>query len=375
MAAEIHNQSINAISLSIVDNVRVEGVVEVWIRPSWYYLRQGEEAMPFPVPGWMWDRSLGQKLYGDSMRFVRRVDELGFDGLLFTEHHYSPNGGLTPSPLVLLAAATQITERIKLVTMGIQLALYPHPVRAAEELAMVDNLSGGRLVAGFVSATAPNLYAYNLSAGDERERYHEAYDLLVKAWTEENPFEWHSEHYDYQCVSILPRPLQVPHPPVWTVAASAESLQWAAHRHMGLMTSGPVTQATETLDTIGPMLRLNVVGLLRRRTSGLPASSSSGPLWPGSKRRSTGLPSEEGRRPSPESPKLRSWRPSAGRHPASGHTATEPSSPPPGPGAPPGRWRAEGSSWETRTPSPSKSCSSRRPPEPASWRFAPSSGG
>jgi len=148
--------------------------MEVWIRPSWYYLSQSEETMPFPVPGWMWDGALGQQLYRDSMRFVRRVDELGFDGLIFTEHHYSPNGGLTPSPIVLLAAATQITERIKLATMGIQLALYPHPVRVAEELAMVDNLSGGRLVAGFVSTTAPSLYAYNLAAVEERSRYHEA---------------------------------------------------------------------------------------------------------------------------------------------------------------------------------------------------------
>lgn len=221
--------------------------MEVWIRPSWYYLPQQEEAMPFPVPGSMWERPLGRKLYADSMRFVRRVDELGFDGILFTEHHYSPNGGLTPSPLVLLAAASQVTEQIKLITMGIQLALYPHPVRTAEELAMVDNLSGGRVVAGFVSTTAASLFAYNLSAAEERARYHEAYDLVVKAWTEEQPFEWHGEHYHYPCVSILPRPLQDPYPPVWTVAASAESLQWAAQRHMGLMTSGSSSQAAETL--------------------------------------------------------------------------------------------------------------------------------
>lgn len=225
--------------------------MEVWIRPSWYYLRGTEEAMPFPVPGWMWDRPLGKKLYSDSMRFVRRVDELGFDGLLFTEHHSSPNGGLTPSPLVLLAAATQTTERIKLVTMGLQLALYPHPLRVAEELAMVDNLSGGRVVAGFVSTTAPSLYAYNLSATEDRSRYHEAYDLIIKAWTEQEPFEWHGEYFEYPCVSILPRPLQEPHPPVWTVAASAESLQWAAHRHMGLMSSGPITRAAETLSYYG----------------------------------------------------------------------------------------------------------------------------
>jgi alkanesulfonate monooxygenase SsuD/methylene tetrahydromethanopterin reductase-like flavin-dependent oxidoreductase (luciferase family) len=195
----------------------------------------------------MWDREIGADLYADHMRFIKRIDELGFDGVLFTEHHYGPNGGLTPSPVVLLAAASQVSERIKLVTMGIPLALHPHPVRVAEELALVDNLSRGRLVVGLISSGAPNLYAYNLPASEERSRYHEAYDLIMRAWTDENPFEWHSEHYDYACVSILPRPVQVPHPPVWTVAASAESLQWAARNRMGLLASGSTAAAADRL--------------------------------------------------------------------------------------------------------------------------------
>jgi alkanesulfonate monooxygenase SsuD/methylene tetrahydromethanopterin reductase-like flavin-dependent oxidoreductase (luciferase family) len=167
--------------------------------------------------------------------------------VLFTEHHYGPNGGLTPSPLVLLAAASQVTQRIKLVTLGIPLALYPHPVRVAEELALVDNLSHGRLVFGLISGGAANLYAYKVAAGEERARHHEAYDLIFRAWTDENPFEWHGEHYDYDCVSILPRPVQVPHPPVWTVASSAESLEWAARHHLSLIVSGATADAAERL--------------------------------------------------------------------------------------------------------------------------------
>src|SRR5438874_10362846 len=119
------------------------------------------------------------------MSYMRSVDELAFDGLIFTEHHYGPNGGLTPSPTVMLAAATQVTQRIKLVTMGIALALYPHPVRVAEELAMVDNLSHGRLVVGFISSGGQSLYAYNVPVEGERERYHQAYDLIEQAWTAE----------------------------------------------------------------------------------------------------------------------------------------------------------------------------------------------
>jgi len=221
--------------------------MEVWIRQSMPYRTQPGGPMPFPVPGWMWDRQLGEQLYSDRMKYMRRVDELGFDGLIFTEHHYGPNGGLTPSPTVMLSAATQVTERIKLVTMGIALALYPHPVRVAEELAMIDNLSHGRLVVGLISSGAQSLYAYGLSPTEEPSLYHEAYDLITRAWTEENPFEWHSEHYNYECVSILPRPLQVPHPPVWTTAARAESLEWAAQHHIGLIASGPTEQCAETL--------------------------------------------------------------------------------------------------------------------------------
>jgi alkanesulfonate monooxygenase SsuD/methylene tetrahydromethanopterin reductase-like flavin-dependent oxidoreductase (luciferase family) len=182
------------------------------------------------------------------MRFIRRVDELGFDGIIFTEHHYGPNGGLTPSPLIALSAATQVTSRIKLITMGIALALNPHPVRVAEELAMIDNLSNGRLVVGFISSGGQSLYAYNVPVAGERERYHEGYDLIVKAWTEENPFEWHSTCYDYKCVSILPRPYQVPHPPVWTTATAAESIEWAAEHHIAMISHGPTVECAERLD-------------------------------------------------------------------------------------------------------------------------------
>nr|NIQ79375.1 LLM class flavin-dependent oxidoreductase [Anaerolineae bacterium] len=139
------------------------------------------------------------------------------------------------------------TERIKLVIMGIQLALYPHPVRVAEELAMLDNLCHGRLEVGFISSGAPALYAYNLPVSEESGRYHEAYDLVVKAWKENEPFEWHSQYYDYKCVSILPRPLQDPHPPIWTVAASTEALQWAAEHRLRIFSSGSLDGAAETL--------------------------------------------------------------------------------------------------------------------------------
>jgi alkanesulfonate monooxygenase SsuD/methylene tetrahydromethanopterin reductase-like flavin-dependent oxidoreductase (luciferase family) len=204
--------------------------------------------MPYPVPGWMWDRDLGRKLYGERMPYIRRVEDLGFDGIIFTEHHYGPNGGLTPSPMIVLSAATQVTHRIKLVTMGISLALYAQPVRVAEDLAILDNLSEGRLVVGFISSGTEALTQFNFKPEEEPGRYHEAYDLILRAWTDPNPFEWHGEHYDYPCVSILPRPLQQPHPPIWTTARSDQSIQWAARNQISFIAAGPTKQCTEILD-------------------------------------------------------------------------------------------------------------------------------
>ncbi|MPZ13527.1 MAG: LLM class flavin-dependent oxidoreductase [Chloroflexi bacterium] len=222
--------------------------MEVWIRQGMAYRAFSDRPTPFPVPGWMWDRELGLGLYDQRMQYIQRIDELGFDGLIFTEHHYGPNGGLTPSPNLMIAAASQVTERIKLITMGIILSLHAHPVRVAEETAMLDNLSHGRLVAGFISGNAESHYAYSMPPQEGRARQREAFDLIVKAWTEENPFPWHGEFFHYDCVSILPRPLQAPYPPAWTTAGSAESLEWAAQHQIGLIGSGPTPQATQTLD-------------------------------------------------------------------------------------------------------------------------------
>ncbi|MEA2640371.1 MAG: hypothetical protein QOF51_1765 [Chloroflexota bacterium] len=221
--------------------------MEVWIRQSMPYQCLENEPMPFPVPGRLWDRELGETLYADRMKFIRRVDQLGFDGLIFTEHHSGPNGGLTPSPVVMLSAASQVTEQIKLVTMGISLSSYEQPVRLAEELAMIDNLSHGRLVIGLITSAAQSLYALSIPLQEERGRYHEAYEVMVKAWTEPEPFEWRGEHFNYDAVSILPRPLQVPHPPVWTTCSSEESLQWAARNHIRLVAPGTVVQTGDIL--------------------------------------------------------------------------------------------------------------------------------
>jgi alkanesulfonate monooxygenase SsuD/methylene tetrahydromethanopterin reductase-like flavin-dependent oxidoreductase (luciferase family) len=125
--------------------------------------------------------------------------------------------------------------------------MHGHPVRLAEELAMVDVLSNGRLVSGFIRGGGGEYYAYGIDIKTGRAMFNEAADLIVKAWTEEEPFAWHGEFYNYDVISILPRPIQQPHPPIIVAGNTAESIEWAAQRRYPLMTSfSPTDQIAET---------------------------------------------------------------------------------------------------------------------------------
>lgn len=219
--------------------------MKVWLFDimQWPY-RQWE--IPYPFPGYMWDRELSQEHYQGHLDLLRRADELGYDGVCLAEHHYGFQG-TAPSPNLMAAAVATHTSSAKIVLMGNCLPIHGHPVRLAEELAMIDVLSNGRLVSGFLRGTARESHAYGIDNKEVRTRYEEAWELIVKAWTEEEPFAWHSEHFNYDVVSILPRPIQQPHPPVVAAANSAESIEWAAQHHASLLTSfAPTEQIAET---------------------------------------------------------------------------------------------------------------------------------
>jgi alkanesulfonate monooxygenase SsuD/methylene tetrahydromethanopterin reductase-like flavin-dependent oxidoreductase (luciferase family) len=116
--------------------------------------------------------------------------------------------------------------------MGNSLALYNPPIRVAEEMAMLDCISGGRLVAGFpVGTPMDTCYAYGQNPSQLRQRYHEAHDLIVKAWREPEPFTWNGRFHKLRYVNVWPRPLQQPHPPIWIPGGgSVETWRWCAER-------------------------------------------------------------------------------------------------------------------------------------------------
>ena len=183
-----------------------------------------------PVPSSYFDPAKGAANYEEHLSEMTYCEELGFDGVVFNEHHYSAYGTM-PSPNLIAAALSQRTKKIKIGVLGNILPLRNHPVRVAEEYAMIDCLSNGRLIAGFVRGIPPEYIWYGVNPEESRGRFEEAYDLIMTAWTKpvwshEGPF------FKLHDCAIWPRPVQQPHPPIWIAARSAESVEWCVKRHL-----------------------------------------------------------------------------------------------------------------------------------------------
>ncbi|HLG74084.1 MAG TPA: LLM class flavin-dependent oxidoreductase [Chloroflexota bacterium] len=182
------------------------------------------------VPNSLWDRERARGLYQEYIDELAYADQLGFDGLVLNEHHQNIYG-LMPSPNLIAAALTQRTVHGRLVVLGNLLPLHGNPMRIAEEYAMLDNMSNGRLVAGFAVGGGQEMFNYNHSPSKAREQFWEAADLIVRAWTEDGPFEHDGKYYPLRYVNCWPRPLQQPHPPVWVPGAtSLETMAEVAKR-------------------------------------------------------------------------------------------------------------------------------------------------
>jgi alkanesulfonate monooxygenase SsuD/methylene tetrahydromethanopterin reductase-like flavin-dependent oxidoreductase (luciferase family) len=187
------------------------------------------------LPNSLYDPVKGHDLYQGYIDVLAYADELGFDGVCVNEHHQNAYG-LMPSPNVIAGALTQRTKRCKIAVVGNALPLYNPPLRVAEEFAMLDVMSGGRLIAGLVIGGGPEYFNYNVNPTFARERFREGLDLVIKAWTTPGPFVWNSKHYFYRYVNPWPRPLQQPHPPIWIPGVgSKETIELVAQRRYSYM--------------------------------------------------------------------------------------------------------------------------------------------
>src|SRR4051812_5861357 len=149
--------------------------------------------------------------YQNMLEQVDRAEALGFESVWLTEHHFQYYGGLVPSPPILAAAITQRTRRIR-IGMAVTLLPFHRPVRVAEDMAMVDILSGGRLDwgvgRGFLNWEYQNL---GVPVEESRDRFAEGLDIVLKAWAEDS-FTFEGRFYQYRDLSVVPRPLQRPAP-------------------------------------------------------------------------------------------------------------------------------------------------------------------
>ncbi len=189
----------------------------------------------WPVPPELCDRETAAASFKAVIGQFELADELGFDWISVSEHHYAPRL-MTPNSAILAAAVSQRTRNVKIALLGPLIPL-ANPVRTAEEIAMLDSINGGRTIALFLRGTPNEHLTYATTAetpGATREKTQEGVRLILKAWTEPEPFSWHGEHFNFEHVAVWPRTLQDPHPPVFYSGNSDESIAFAAKHRLKL---------------------------------------------------------------------------------------------------------------------------------------------
>ena len=162
--------------------------------------------------------------YLDELEFAAQC---GFDAICVNEHHGNAYG-MMPSPNLMAAALSRRVPDAAICVMGSSLALYDPPTRVAEEFAMIDCISGGRLIAGFpVGTPMDTCYVYGRNPSSLRQRYIEAHNLVMQAWAREQPFAFNGQFNQLRYVNCWPKPIQKPHPPIWIPGGgSVETWQW-----------------------------------------------------------------------------------------------------------------------------------------------------
>jgi alkanesulfonate monooxygenase SsuD/methylene tetrahydromethanopterin reductase-like flavin-dependent oxidoreductase (luciferase family) len=187
------------------------------------------------LPNELYDPQVGHALYHEYLDDLLLAEELGFDGVCVNEHHQNAYG-LMPSPNLFAAILARQTQRVKIAVIGNALPLYDPPTRVAEEMAIIDVLSNGRLIAGMVVGGGPEYFSFSVNPSFARERFNEALELVLRAWTEPGPFEHYGKHYKLRYVNPWPRPVQQPHPPVWIPGiGSLETMELVARNRWAYM--------------------------------------------------------------------------------------------------------------------------------------------
>jgi alkanesulfonate monooxygenase SsuD/methylene tetrahydromethanopterin reductase-like flavin-dependent oxidoreductase (luciferase family) len=180
------------------------------------------------LPNSFYDPKKGAAEYDSYLDQLTYAEKLGFDVIGVNEHHQTAYG-MMPAPNLIASALIQRTKTAKIAVLGRALPIVGNPINIAEEFAMLDVLSKGRLIAGFVRGIGAEYHSTGVNPAFSHERFHEAHDLIIKAWTTVGPFEFEGNHFRNRYVNLWPRPYQTPHPPVWIPSmGSRETIEWAS---------------------------------------------------------------------------------------------------------------------------------------------------
>jgi natural product biosynthesis luciferase-like monooxygenase protein len=206
-------------------------------------------------------------LDGPSPEFYRRMfeqieelDRLGFDHVWVTEHHFGDYGGAIPHPPAFLAAVARTTKRIRL---GVAINVLPlhNPLEVAESYAMVDVVSNGRLEFGVGKGSEPSEYRrLGVRQEEATARMKEGTEIILQAWSDQS-VNFRGEHFRYENIRVLPKPVQRPHPPVWVgCARSEDSFRWAGENGFHLMTLPYLYKTPEVLPALVKVYRAALAG-------------------------------------------------------------------------------------------------------------------
>jgi alkanesulfonate monooxygenase SsuD/methylene tetrahydromethanopterin reductase-like flavin-dependent oxidoreductase (luciferase family) len=186
----------------------------------------------FGLPNRLYDPTKASALLNEYLDEKILAEELGFDGVMLNEHHDTAfcMGSVMNVEASILA---RITKKVRIILLGNPLPVVGNPLRLAEELALIDLISGGRLVSGWVRGAGSEQFATNANPAYNREYFNEAHEVVVKAWTEPGPWRYEGKHFHYRFVDPWALPLQKPHPPIWIPGLlSPETVVWCAqHRY------------------------------------------------------------------------------------------------------------------------------------------------
>ena len=197
-------------------------------------------------PNTFFDPEKAHTLYNQYHEQYAFADEVGIDGIMTNEHHAS-YWNMKPSANLDAAVISKVTSKARIAILG-NIIPITDPIRMAEELAMLDCYSGGRLISGFVRGGAVETLQAGIDPTENRERFEEAHDIIIKCWTTPGPFRYEGKYYHYRAVNPWVLPMQKPHPPVWFPGGSSpESVIWAAQRRYAYINLGALIGLTTEL--------------------------------------------------------------------------------------------------------------------------------